>query len=116
MKREWRRMGADLRLVRHLFSRGVVGIRRTRCKGRPTRCVLRVWIEWFVPQLRFHSVEVVDDLSVFDGEFGDQLLCAIDACILHVSEAVVAFFYAQHRYVGDGALREIAKVVALDLM
>ena len=79
-----------------------MAIRRARCEGRPTRCVLGVWIERLIPSLRFHAVEVVDDLAVFDGEFRDELLRAIDACVLHVGETVVTFFYAQHGYVGDG--------------
>src|ERR1700743_883583 len=95
----------DPGLVRHLCCRGdVVGIRWAGCKGRPTRRVLRVWIERLIPKLCFHSVEIVDNLAVFDREFGDQLFRAIDPRVLHVGETVVTLLYTQHGYVGDGTL------------
>jgi hypothetical protein len=47
---------------------------------------------WRCPQVGTDPIQVVDNLSVFDGQFTDQLLLAIQACIDHVGEAKLAGF------------------------
>ena len=54
-----------------------------------------------IPQISADAVEVIDDLSVLDGQFADELLVAIETFVQHVGEAELAFFKPQNRDIRD---------------
>jgi hypothetical protein len=45
---------------------------------------------WSIPQISTNAIEVIDDLSAYDGEFADESFVAVETCVQHISEAEFA--------------------------
>jgi len=81
---------AEKAYMRQLLVRGSIRVYCpgvARSEGCPLRSLVGKWTWWEIPEIGADAVQVVDDFSVFDREFADQLLGAVEACIQHVGEA-----------------------------
>src|ERR1700722_17700595 len=88
----------------------------SRSEGSPPVRFRIVGTRWRCPQVRTDPIQIVDDLSIFDRQFADQLLLAVQASVDHVGEAEVPIFDAEYRNIGDRALGEIAQFLVTDFM
>src|ERR1700678_907132 len=97
---DYPRVHVSLTLVWHLRGRrGRAGW--SRSEGSPPVSFRIMGAGWRCPQLGTDPVQVVDNLSILDRQFTDQLLLAVQASVDHVGETKFAVFHTEHGNIGD---------------
>jgi hypothetical protein len=62
---------------------------------------------WLVPQIGTDAIKVIHNLSIFDGEFADKSLGAVEARVQHIRESEFTVLEPQYGNVGDRTRREV---------
>src|SRR6202453_2668151 len=105
----------SLTSVRHLRGRrGRMAWSRSEGSPLVSLCIMRAG--WRCPQLGTDPVQIVDNLSILDRKFTDQLLLAVQASVDHIGETKFAVFHTEHGNIGDCALGEIAQFLVTNFM